>query len=86
MINEGKLEAPKRREDIPVLVGLEGEDGFPHQGKLDFVNNALVTHTNDEPFFLYMPFGSAHSVRRPANTRQFADRRGARRVHTDAPR
>jgi arylsulfatase len=27
---------------------------------LDFINNALVTHTNDKPFFLYMPFGSAH--------------------------
>jgi len=27
---------------------------------LDFINNALVTHTNDQPFFLYMAFGSAH--------------------------
>ncbi|HEY2083363.1 MAG TPA: sulfatase-like hydrolase/transferase, partial [Verrucomicrobiae bacterium] len=27
---------------------------------LDFINNALVTHTNDKPFFLYIPFGSAH--------------------------
>lgn len=27
---------------------------------IDFINNDLVTHTNDKPFFLYMAFGSAH--------------------------
>lgn len=27
---------------------------------LDFVNNSSVTHSNDRPFFLYLPFGSAH--------------------------
>ncbi|MGC3958379.1 MAG: sulfatase-like hydrolase/transferase [Verrucomicrobiota bacterium] len=27
---------------------------------LDFVNNSSVTHSNDKPFFLFMPFGSAH--------------------------
>ena len=26
---------------IPVLMGLQGEDGYPHQGTVDFVNNQL---------------------------------------------
>ncbi len=29
----------------PVLVGLANEDGFPHQGKVDFVDNALNPET-----------------------------------------
>lgn len=27
---------------------------------LDYINNNVVVHTNDKPFFLYMAFGSAH--------------------------
>ncbi len=27
----------------PVLVGLQNEDGFPHQGTLDFINNGIST-------------------------------------------
>jgi RND family efflux transporter MFP subunit len=30
---------------IPVFMGLEGEDGFPHQGKIDFVNNTVNSST-----------------------------------------
>jgi multidrug efflux system membrane fusion protein len=26
---------------LPVLMGLQGEDGFPHQGTVDFVNNQV---------------------------------------------
>ena len=40
-INEGRI---KRRPDganIPVLMGLQGEDGFPHQGTINFVNNQV---------------------------------------------
>lgn len=39
-INEGKI---KRHEEgkIPVLLGLQGEDGFPHQGHINFVNNQV---------------------------------------------
>src|SRR5207245_3943539 len=39
-INEGKI---KRPQDglISVLMGLQGEDGFPHRGKVDFVNNQV---------------------------------------------
>jgi len=35
---------------------------------VDFVNNSVVTHTNDKPFFLYMAFGSAHfPIQAPQN-------------------
>jgi len=39
-INSGQL---KRRPkgQIPVLMGLQGEDGYPHQGMIDFVNNQV---------------------------------------------
>jgi multidrug efflux system membrane fusion protein len=40
-INEGRI---KRRADganIPVLMGLPGEEGFPHQGTINFVNNQV---------------------------------------------
>jgi membrane fusion protein, multidrug efflux system len=40
-INEGRI---KRRPDganIPVLMGLQGEEGFPHQGTINFVNNQV---------------------------------------------
>src|SRR5437764_14647162 len=30
---------------VPVNVGLANEDGFPHEGKLEFVDNQLDTHT-----------------------------------------
>jgi multidrug efflux system membrane fusion protein len=45
LINEGKIQLPKNREDIPILVGLEGENGFPHQGKFDFANNTINPST-----------------------------------------
>ena len=40
-INEGRI---KRRPDgtnIPVLMGLQGEESFPHQGTINFVNNQV---------------------------------------------
>jgi membrane fusion protein, multidrug efflux system len=39
-VNEGQI---KRLEsgDISVLMGLQGEQGFPHQGKVNFVNNQV---------------------------------------------
>src|SRR5205807_2683925 len=37
---------PKTDEGrAPVLMGLEGEDGFPHKGALDFVNNQVNPST-----------------------------------------
>jgi multidrug efflux system membrane fusion protein len=40
-INQGKLHPPQAGEDPPVLMGLQGEDGFPHQGSVNFVNNQV---------------------------------------------
>jgi multidrug efflux system membrane fusion protein len=43
---QGKIEAVKERSDIPVLMGLEGDEGFPYPpGHLDFVNNAVNPST-----------------------------------------
>jgi multidrug efflux system membrane fusion protein len=39
-VNEGKIKPPKEGE-IPVLMGLQGEDGFPHKGTINFVNNQV---------------------------------------------
>ncbi len=41
-INEGKLQ-PKRSRglEVPVFMGVQGEAGFPHTGKVNFVNNQL---------------------------------------------
>ncbi|MHB1559930.1 MAG: efflux RND transporter periplasmic adaptor subunit [Isosphaeraceae bacterium] len=37
-INEGKVKLPEDRS-LPVLMGLQGEEGFPHRGTINFVNN-----------------------------------------------
>ena len=38
-VNEGKLQVAKDGAKMPVFMGLQGEDGFPHQGTINFVNN-----------------------------------------------
>jgi multidrug efflux system membrane fusion protein len=40
-VNEGKIKVPKDRTKIPVFMGLQGEDGFPHRGTINFVNNQV---------------------------------------------
>ena len=40
-VNEGKIKLPDKGVKMPVLMGLQGEDGFPHQGTLNFVNNQV---------------------------------------------
>jgi multidrug efflux system membrane fusion protein len=43
-INEGKM--PRYTEaDVPLELGLQGEVGFPHIGKLNFVNNQVNPNT-----------------------------------------
>ncbi len=37
-INEGKIKLPADHS-LPVLMGLQGEEGFPHKGVINFVNN-----------------------------------------------
>jgi multidrug efflux system membrane fusion protein len=44
-VNAGLIKVPEDRTNIPVEMGLEGEEGFPHRGTLDFINNALTPST-----------------------------------------
>ena len=44
IVRAGNAESP-RDGGTPVLVGLANEDGFPHEGKVDFVDNALNPET-----------------------------------------
>jgi multidrug efflux system membrane fusion protein len=37
--NEGRIKSFKDRKKMPVLMGLQGEEGFPHVGNIDFFNN-----------------------------------------------
>ena len=39
-INDGTIKS-RQNGLIPVLMGLQGEDGFPHPGNVDFVNNQV---------------------------------------------
>ena len=43
-ILEGKITVPADG-DIPVLLGLQNEDGFPHKGTINFVNNHVNSTT-----------------------------------------
>jgi multidrug efflux system membrane fusion protein len=43
-IRDGKIKAAKAGE-VPVAVGLANEDGFPHEGRLDFVDNRVDPQT-----------------------------------------
>jgi RND family efflux transporter MFP subunit len=43
-IREGKLES-NEKADIPVWLGLAAEDGFPHLGKINFVDNQVNPRT-----------------------------------------
>jgi membrane fusion protein, multidrug efflux system len=40
-VNEGKIKVPEKGTRLPVLMGLQGEQGFPHQGTINFVNNQV---------------------------------------------
>ena len=40
-INEGRVKPRASGMRIPVLMGLQGESGFPHEGEVDFINNQL---------------------------------------------
>jgi multidrug efflux system membrane fusion protein len=44
-ILQGRIKLPAQGTDLPVLMGLEGETGFPHQGTIDFVNNVVNPST-----------------------------------------
>jgi membrane fusion protein, multidrug efflux system len=40
-VNEGRIKVPEKGTKMPVLMGLQGEEGFPHQGSINFVNNQV---------------------------------------------
>src|SRR5262249_7014186 len=40
-VNSGKVKLPQDRTRLPVFMGLQGEDGFPHEGTVNFVNNQV---------------------------------------------
>jgi membrane fusion protein, multidrug efflux system len=44
-VNEGKLQVPKDRADVPVFMGLQGESGFPRRGTINFVDNQVNSTT-----------------------------------------
>ncbi len=44
-INEGKIQRAKDVTAIPVLMGLQGEEGYPHQGFVNFINNVINPST-----------------------------------------
>jgi multidrug efflux system membrane fusion protein len=44
-VNEGRIKVPSDRSNIPILMGLQGEDGFPHQGYFNFINNVVNPST-----------------------------------------
>jgi multidrug efflux system membrane fusion protein len=44
-ITRGDIKAPSKEQQLPVLMGLEGEEGFPHTGTVNFVNNQLNPST-----------------------------------------
>ena len=47
-INEGKIKLPKEGT-LSVLMGLQGEEGFPHQGTINFVEQPGQPHDGEHP-------------------------------------
>ena len=43
-INDGRIELPQEG-NIRVFIGLQNEDGYPHEGRVDFVNNQVNPNT-----------------------------------------
>jgi multidrug efflux system membrane fusion protein len=39
--NQGKNQESKNGSRMPFFMGLQGEDGFPHQGAINFINNQV---------------------------------------------
>jgi multidrug efflux system membrane fusion protein len=40
-INEGKIKVAEDRSNRPVFMALQGEEGFPHEGKINFIDNQV---------------------------------------------
>ena len=48
-VNEGKIKRKKDGVKLPILMGLQGEEGFPHDGKVNFVDNQVNPMTGSIP-------------------------------------
>ena len=48
-VNEGKIKMPDKSMKFPVFMRLQGEDGFPHQGTINFVNNQVNPSDRQHP-------------------------------------
>ena len=44
-INEGKIKLAGGADKIPVLMGLQGEEGYPHKGEINFIDNQVFPTT-----------------------------------------
>lgn len=44
-LNAARAASPGSRPELPVLMALEGEEGYPHRGKLNFINNQVNPST-----------------------------------------
>jgi multidrug efflux system membrane fusion protein len=65
-INDGKIKLPSVNQ-IPVLMGLQGEEGFPHKGNINFVDNQVFPSTGSISWR-----GQFANPRPPGGTRLFA--------------
>jgi RND family efflux transporter MFP subunit len=45
LVREGKADSPREKTDVPVWLSLANEDGFPHQGTINFVDNQVNPKT-----------------------------------------
>jgi multidrug efflux system membrane fusion protein len=44
-VNEGRIKRVPQGTDIPILMGLQGEEGYQHEGTINFVNNQVDSTT-----------------------------------------
>src|SRR6185503_3381342 len=44
-INEGRIARDKDGVTLPILMGLQGEEGFPHKGMVNFFDNQVAPTT-----------------------------------------
>jgi len=59
-IRDGKIK--EKPTELPVAVGLANEDGFPHKGKIDFVDNQVDPKTGTIRLRVVLPNGDGQYV------------------------
>jgi multidrug efflux system membrane fusion protein len=71
-VNQGKLEVPKDRANVPVYLGLQGESGFPHKGNINFVDNQVNPTTGSIMVRGVFPNHEPKGGHRPLSPGRFA--------------